>query len=114
MTYMRLPTDEAVRVFWECHIEPDQTDALCEMLQDLSACIQTECDSYQYELHKDLDRRGRFILCQTWPDHGALERHWQTPHYKALAETAEPPLKQPMSLIAAITAVVLQSAIGGP
>jgi len=68
--------------------EPGREDELAASLQSLVAPTRAEVGCLNYDLHRDLERPGRFLFYENWATREAWEAHMETDHLRRHRETA--------------------------
>lgn len=91
-------TNQEIHVIAELRAKPGQEMALRDVLQTCVAPTRAEPENRRYTLHEDLDSPGHYFLYETWVSRDALKRHFETPHFKTLDESARKLISQPLSI----------------
>ena len=89
---------EDVRVVALLHARPAQEGAVREAATACVAPTRAESGCDLYVLHRDSKDASLFVFVEHWTSQGALDRHMQTPHFKALTQALEGKLAEPMSV----------------
>jgi quinol monooxygenase YgiN len=96
------PTQMITSWFSEIHLIasmvalPGKEDELREVLR-LSEPTQNEPGNRRYDMYAS-DQRGRFFAIDTWESRRALDKHKQTPHFKAAAASLSELLQRTLAL----------------
>jgi len=62
---------------------PDAVEAVTAELLKLIAPTRQEEGCIEYTLHRDNQDSAVFVFYETWEEPAALERHMNSPHFKA-------------------------------
>jgi quinol monooxygenase YgiN len=60
---------------------------------------RAESDNITYDLHQAVEQPAVFFFHEQWKDQAALQKHLETPHFKALAQAAEDLQAEPFSVV---------------
>ncbi len=75
-----------------------QEDALRDALAAMVAPSEAEAGCLGYRPLADPARPGAMICLEEWRDEAALERHFQTPHFRDIARVLDEILAGPFTL----------------
>ncbi|MCB1183128.1 antibiotic biosynthesis monooxygenase [bacterium] len=65
-------------------------DELAAALAALVAPTRAEDGCLDYDLHRDLERPGRFLFYENWTTRAAWNAHMESPHLRRHRETSPP------------------------
>jgi autoinducer 2-degrading protein len=91
-------SQEPLTVVARFRAKPGRRD---QVLDDLVAMIEpslAEEGCLLYQPYVDPTDQDRVILLERWADRAALDYHFSTPHFRAVAEKLEPNLAEPFEL----------------
>lgn len=74
-------------------------EALRDGLLALVAPTRAEPGNLDYTLFELSEEPGTFYMREAFADQGALDVHFETPHFRAFAAVAEELLEEPLKLI---------------
>ncbi|WP_251977165.1 putative quinol monooxygenase [Salinicola avicenniae] len=66
--------------------KPGYEERVREALVELVKSVREEPGNIRYEMHRDLEDRGRFVCMEIWEDREAFDRHCTAPHILAYLE----------------------------
>jgi len=69
-----------------------------QLLLTLVERTRKETGCIRYDLHRHLDRQGKFIFYESWTDSAALEQHRKTPHIAEFRTKAADLLAGPLQV----------------
>jgi quinol monooxygenase YgiN len=78
--------------------EENQVATLHEALVQMVAPSRAEPGCINYDLHQLADSPAGFVIYENWASPEALELHFNTPHFIALASQLDELLAEPMVL----------------
>lgn len=87
---------EDIRVAAFLHAKGGEEAAVQQAALACVAPTRAEADNESYVLHRDAQDPSLFVFVEHWKNKAALDRHMQTPHFKALTQALEGKLAQPM------------------
>ena len=91
-----MPDDVRVAAFLRA--KPGQEDAVRDAALACVPPTRAEEGNAMYVLHRDTKEPALFVFVEHWKSQNALDQHMQTPHFKALTDTLERTLAEPMTV----------------
>lgn len=95
----RLPDPErsfVLSVGLECR--PEVRSAFETLFVVATAPTRAEEGCWQYQLARDVEHDGRYLLSEGWRDLAALDAHFKTPHGRSLLTDLAPLLAAPFTM----------------
>jgi len=66
------------------YIRPECVGAYLPLIRALIAETRKEAGCIQYDLFRDTENEGQFMLLERWKDVDSLERHLSSPHFSEI------------------------------
>lgn len=73
-----------LKLIAEDFIQPEHTDAVLPLYQELVEKTRTEAGCITYDLYHDHKQKGHFVFIEEWVDRAALDLHVQSEHFQRL------------------------------
>lgn len=73
-----------LKLIAEDFIQPEHTDAVLPLYQELVEKTRMEAGCIAYDLYHDHKQQGHFVFIEEWVDRAALDLHVQSEHFQRL------------------------------
>ncbi|WP_328631336.1 putative quinol monooxygenase [Streptomyces sp. NBC_00356] len=85
-------------VIAECLAAPGQEDRLRTALEGMIEPSLDEPGCLAYRPYTDRNQPGRMAVVEQWTGHEALAEHFETPHFRHVAQVLDLVLAEPMTI----------------
>lgn len=90
------PTSAMVTIMAHLRAKPGQEGALHDALVEVARASRQEAGCITFDMHVSRDDSALFLAFERWADDAAIQAHFETPHFKAIAARSEELLAEPM------------------
>ncbi|RPE30429.1 quinol monooxygenase YgiN [Acinetobacter sp. BIGb0102] len=73
-----------LKLIAEDFIQPEHTDAVLPLYQELVEKTRMEAGCIAYDLYHNHKQKGHFVFIEEWGDRAALDLHVQSEHFQRL------------------------------
>ena len=88
-------SEDRIRVVARVNVRPDKLDDTLSAFDDLVAATREEAGCVTYEVLRNVEDAHEMTFVEEWASAEALNEHFATPHFKALAGRVEELLTGP-------------------
>jgi len=80
--------------YFVLNVKPNDVKRFREtVLEEAAASVRDEPDCYRFDVMRDRNSPNRFCFLEIYKDAQALEKHYETPHFKKMWNIIEPMLE---------------------
>ncbi len=90
------PASVVVTIIAQLRAKPGQETALHDALVEVATASRQEAGCITFDMHVSRDDPALFLAFERWADDAAIQAHFETPHFKAIAARSEELLAEPM------------------
>lgn len=88
-------SEAPIRVVARVNIRPDKVDETLSAFDDLVAATREETGCVSYQVLQNVEDAHEMTFVEEWASAEALQEHFATPHFMALADRVEELLTGP-------------------
>jgi len=88
-----------ITVVAQLRANPNKVDEVKLELKNMTNLTRRESGCISYELHQSIDNDTVFLTYEIWADKSALDKHFESPHFKDGARKLELILAEPAQVM---------------